>query len=174
MQERPNAPSVRPFVVKRLFLPLFFLMLGQIAVAAPEFTQTRGWAHLNGYSHHFDAPDANNALFGAGFSWYVKRYGRTVQAWEGDVFLDSGRKVSGYFGRSLILPLGRFGGAGVTGALMYHRNFAKYNRANLMPVALPFFETGGEAMKLRIYYVPPVRSASDHQVAFQIMLPVWR
>jgi hypothetical protein len=153
-----------------------FLLATGIAVtahAAPEFTETRGWLHLNGYTHHFDAPDANDDLYGAGFTWYTRRHGTFATAWEGDVFQDSARKLCAYAGHSWTLPL-RFANVGVTGALMYHRNFAKQTRACILPVALPFLETGGERCKLRIYYVPPVRSPHDHQISFQLLVPFWR
>lgn len=149
-------------------------MLPSIALAALNDDATRGWLHLNGYSHHFDAPDANDQLFGVGLTWYVKKFGRPVQAWELDVFRDSGRKLSGYVGRSWSLPLGRHALVGVTGALMYHRNFARYNNASIMPVGLPFLEVGNRAVRARAYYVPPLRKASDHQIALQVMLPLWR
>src|SRR5437870_3587879 len=60
--------------------------------AAPEISEARGWLHLNGYTHHFDAPGANDNLFGLGLTWYVQRFGSPAVAWEGDVFEDSGRK----------------------------------------------------------------------------------
>src|SRR5262245_16473477 len=98
---------------------LALVLLGCVTLgrAAPEFTQTRGWLHLNGYSHHFDAPDANDQLWGAGFTWYARRYGTTALAWEGDVFQDSGRKLCAYAGTSWTFST-RFGHPGLTAALM--------------------------------------------------------
>ena len=60
------------------------------------------------------------------------------------------------------------------GAIMYHRNFIKQDRACILPAALPFWETSGENLRLRVYYIPPVRSRHDHQVSFQLLLPFWR
>jgi hypothetical protein len=68
----------------------------------------------------------------------------------------------------------QYGSVGVTAALMYHRNFAKQTRACILPVALPYWESRGQSYKLRVYYVPPVRSRHDHQVSFQLLVPIWR
>jgi hypothetical protein len=155
-------------------IPAAFLLTCAVTIAraAPEFSQTRGWLHLNGYTHHFDAPGANDQLWGAGFTWYTRTYGAMVTAWEADVFQDSGRKLCAYAGGSLTTPT-RWGNFGVTGALMYHRNFAKQTPMKILPVALPFWETRGERLKLRIYYIPPVRSRTDQQISFQLLVPFW-
>jgi hypothetical protein len=157
-------------------LALCFLSCLACAPAAPELTQTRGWLHLNGYTLHFDAPDANDQLWGAGFTWYKRRYGTTALAWEGDVFQDSARKLCAYAGASWTFNTfaTRFGRPGLTAALMYHRNFARQNRACVLPVALPFWETGGERVKLRVYYIPPLRSRHDQQISLQLLVPFWR
>ncbi len=153
----------------------FLLCVGLVAAlrASPELTESRGWLHLNGYTHHFDAPGANDDLYGAGFTWYTRRYGPLATAWEADVFEDSGKKLCGYVGHSWTLPL-QFGSVGVTGALMYHRNFVKQTPTRVLPVALPFLETRGERVKLRVYYIPPVRSRHDQQISFQLLVPFWR
>jgi len=153
----------------------FFLALGVFLRAAgePEFTYHRGWLHLNGYSHHFEARDANAKLFGGGFTWYSARSGNVIASWTADVYQDSERKLSGLVGRSWTLPL-RWGSVGATAAAMHHRNFRAHNSLGLMPVLLPFVETRGLAYKLRLYYIPPFRSPSDHQVAIQLRTPVWR
>lgn len=140
---------------------------------AAEFTEFRGLLHLNGYTHHFAAPDANDNLFGPGFTWYGGRVGRFTMAWEADIFRDSGRKLSGYIGRSFTMPL-HFGNVGVTGALMYHRNFATQNRLRILPVALPYWETRGTGLRLRFYYVPPIRNACDQPMAIQVLALLWR
>src|SRR3954464_12176476 len=102
-------------------------------------SRARGWIHLNGYTHHFAAPDANDNLFGLGATWYVQKWGKIARAWETDVFRDSGCKLSGYAGHSWTYRM-HYANAGVTGALMYHRNFSKYNRWSTLPVALPYAE----------------------------------
>lgn len=153
---------------------LFLSMLGSVSVRAQaELSEVRTWIHLNGYTHHFAASDANNRLFGLGFTHYDRNYGRVRAAWEGDLFQDSACKPSGYLGRSWTFPV-PFVSLGVTGAVMYHRNFAAQNRYRLLPVALPFLETRGGRLKVRAYYVPPVRRASDEQIALQLMLPWFR
>jgi len=43
-----------------------------------------------------------------------------------------------------------------------------------MPVALPYLESRGTRYKVRLYYVPPIRRSSDHQVALQLMLPLFQ
>jgi len=150
---------------------VFFLM--GLVLAAPlgaqaEFTKHRGWVHLNGYSHHFAVEDANDQLLGIGYTHYRRLYGHVIPAWEFDAFQDSGKKLSTYVGHSWTFPLKYFS-AGLTGAVMYHRNFAAHNRMSTLPVAFPFLETRGENLKARLYYVPPVRRASDQQVALQLM-----
>jgi hypothetical protein len=157
-------------------LPAFVLIFFAAATtlfAAPEFTDHRGWLHLNGYTHHFAASDANDQLFGLGFTHYRRSYGRVLPAWEFDAFQDSGRKLSAYFGHSWTFPFRHFS-VGVTGAIMYHRNFKSQNKLGTLPVAFPFIETRGSRIKARLYYVAPVRNASDQQIALQLMFPLWR
>jgi hypothetical protein len=139
---------------------------------AEELSGVKHWIHLNGYTHHFSAPDANNNLMGFGFTSRDQRFSRLSLGWEADVFRDSGCKLSAYAGRSVTYRF-RACSVGVTGALMYHHNFAKQNRWGLLPVALPFIETGGDLLRARLYYVPPVRSVHDHQIAIQMLVP-WR
>src|SRR3954464_10992551 len=105
--------------MKPLLAALFLAACSPLCAANAEFTQTRGWLHVNGYTHHFDAPGANDQLWGAGFTWYTRTYGPMATAWEADVFQDSGRKLCAYAGGSLTTPT-RWGNFGVTGALMYH------------------------------------------------------
>lgn len=167
-----RSPSVRA-VMKRYGLMLFLLVGAASLRADQEFTANRGWLHVNGYSHHLAAPDANDALLGFGFTYYRRGYGRFLPAWEGDVFQDSARKPSVYLGHSWTMPTRRVS-FGVTAALMYHRNFAAYHSAGIMPVAFPFLETRGSRVKARVYYIPPIRKASDQQIAVQIMAPLFR
>ncbi|HVZ65984.1 MAG TPA: hypothetical protein VG936_15565 [Lacunisphaera sp.] len=140
------------------------------AWAQIEDLKPRGWLHLNGYTDHFDAPNANDELYGLGFTWYTKSAGHTERAWEGDVFRDSGNKLSAYAGHSWIYAT-RHWKAGLLAGLMYHRNFIKEDRWCLLPIALPFMELPLRAFSIRAYYVPPVRSRHDHQIAFQLLLP---
>lgn len=160
--------------MNRLAATLLFLLGAGVGRSAPEFIDTRGWLHLNGYTHHFDAPGANDNIFGAGFTWYDRRHGSPLVAWEGEVFRDSGRKLSAYLGRSWTFSIGDHIGAGLTAAVMYHQNFARQNRWRVLPVGLPFLETRSRSLKLRVYYVPPFRSRHDRQIAFQAQVPVWR
>lgn len=143
------------------------------ASAQPEFTDRHGWLHLNGYAHHFAVNDANDHLLGLGYTQYRRTYGRVIPAWEVDAFQDSGKKFAAYVGHSWTVPF-RYFSAGLTGAIMYHHNFAAHNRLKTMPVAFPYLETRGTRLKARLYYVPPVRRASDEQVALQVMLPFGR
>lgn len=146
--------------------------IAKCASADPE--QWRGFLHVNGYTYHFAAPDANDKLFGVGFTWYTGSWGRFQTAWEADVYRDSAFELSGYVGHSWTVPF-RIASVGATGALMYHRNFAKQNRYRVLPVALPFVETTlFRGVKLRAYYIPPVRSRSDEQIAVQLLIPFVR
>jgi hypothetical protein len=138
-----------------------------------EFGDSRAMLHLNGYTHHFHAPGANDNLYGLGITLPDRRAGRVTMAWEGDIFLDSGNQLSGYVGRSWTRPFG-FGQIGVTGALMYHRNFLKQNKAGVLPVGLPYWETPGRNFRLRFYYVPAMRNDSDQQIAIQLLTPLRR
>jgi hypothetical protein len=138
-----------------------------------EFSAGHAWLHVNGYTHHFDAPGTNSNLWGTGITWYDQRYGPIVTAWEADAFADSACKLSAYAGRSWIRPT-NLGGFGITGALMYHRNFVTQNRWRVLPVGLPFWQSRGNAYQLRVYYIPPVRSRCDQQLALQLMLPLSR
>lgn len=147
------------------------VLFAGVGNACAQENPARGWLHLNGYTHHFEAPDANDNLLGVGATWYVKKWGRIARAWEADLFQDSGRKLSGYVGQSLTYR-GRFANAGVTAALMYHRNFAKQNRWSVLPVALPYAELPLGKFSLRAYYIPPLRRGSDQQIAFQVLVPM--
>jgi len=168
LRSNARTATVVHWPVKRLLLSLWFCA-GIVPVCAQsEFTAHRGWVHLNGYSHHFAAADANDQLLGLGYTHYRQRYGRVIRAWELDVFQDSARKFSGYVGHSWTVPFKHFS-AGVTGAVMYHRNFAAQNKLKTLPVAFPFLETRGTRLKARLYYVAPVRRASDQQIALQLM-----
>jgi len=150
---------------------LAFVALLVSTASAQEFSERPLWLHLNGYTHHFAASDANDRLFGVGLTWQGVSRGRTATAFEADLFKDSDRKLSCYVGASwryAFRPIA----VGITGALMYHRNFTKHNDWGVLPVALPFCETRGRAMKLRLYYIPPIRDPDDHQLSVQLMLPL--
>jgi hypothetical protein len=135
-----------------------------------EFTSTQTWIHLDGYTHHFCAPGANPYLFGFGVTRYTRTYGPVLHSWEADVFRDSACKPSAYAGYAWTVPTSYFSFGG-TAAVMYHRNFKSQDRFRILPVFLPFAETRGERLKFRLYYLPPVRRASDEQIAVQLMLP---
>lgn len=144
--------------------------IGSSAAESP-FEWPAAFLHLNGYTQHFAAPGANNRLYGLGATWHIRRAGRLRTAWETDAFRDSGRKLSMYAGHSWTLPLA-VGNVGVTGALMYHRNFRAQNRWGVLPVALPFAEAALSRGVLRVYYIPPVRNRCDHQVSLQFLVPL--
>jgi hypothetical protein len=142
--------------------------------ASVESERWRGFVHVNGYTYHFAAPNANAKLFGTGVTWYTRTWGRFQTAWEADVFQDSACKISGYAGHSWTMPF-RLGSVGATGALMYHRNFSKLNTCRVLPVALPFVETTVfRQAKVRAYYIPAVRKRQDEQIAVQILVPFAR
>lgn len=156
------------------WLPLLlFVATNPLFAAAAVREAPRAWLHVDGYSHHFEAGDANSELFGLGLTWQRRTTGSMTTSWEADVFRDSGCELSAYLGHSWAWTLGRVR-LGATGAVMYHRNFSDYNGLNVMPVVLPFLEVPLRPVKLRVYYVPPVRRASDHQVAIQLLIPLRR
>ena len=132
----------------------------------------KAWLHLSGYSVHFHAPDANPYLLGLGLSLPAKPWGAWRTTWVLNAFEDSDRKLSVFVGRALTLRCGSRVDLGVTAALMYHRNFARQNQLRLLPVALPFVDCDLGRWTLRTYYVPPLRSPTDHQVAVQLMIPL--
>jgi hypothetical protein len=155
-----------------------YLLLWFMIVLAPASAQGEGprpprWLHLNGYSHHFVAKDANAQLFGVGGTWYRKSGGKILRAWEADVFRDSGGKLSGHLGHSWTYTM-RFVNLGATGSVMYHRNFASQNRWSILPVVLPYAEFPLRGSSLRLYYIPPVRDPDDHQLAVQLLIPIGR
>lgn len=136
-------------------------------------TPARGWIHVNGYTYHMVAHDANSELYGIGLTWYTHVTERYQTAWEADVFSDSAKKPSMYVGYSLAAPF-KYIALGATGAIMYHRNFEKENSLRILPVVLPFAEIGKNHVRVRIYYVPPVRRRTDEQIAIQLLLPIWK
>jgi hypothetical protein len=153
---------------------LLALTLALVPSARAEDAHSRAWIHVNGYTHHFTARDANSHVFGTGVTWHRTRRGATRPAWEADVFQDSARKLSAYAGHSWTRPISR-ARIGATAALMYHRNFRAHTGAGVLPVVLPFVEVRPAAeLKLRIYYIPPVRARDDHQMAVQLAVPLSR
>jgi hypothetical protein len=164
-----------PRAIRNLVVLLGAWSIGPIVSGrAAEAERSRGYIHLNGYTHHFAAPGTNATIFGTGVTWYTRSWTRLQTAWEADVYQDSAYKLSGYAGHSWTVPL-RFGSVGATGALMYHRNFAKQSPLRILPVALPFVETTVfRGAKIRAYYIPPVRNRCDEQIAFQLMIPFRR
>ncbi len=155
------------------WLPLAVAFLFAASSRA-EITDTdRGWIHVDGYTYHMIARHCNDLLLGTGVTWYTRYTDSVHLAWEGDVFADSAKKLSAYVGYSAAFAY-RGVSLGATGAIMYHRNFVAENRFRTLPVAFPFLETGTHKFKIRVYYVPPVRRASDEQVAVQLLLPWWK
>jgi hypothetical protein len=153
----------------RSLLPLGLLFLLPACARAQEvFSDQSLWIHLNGYAHHMAAKDANDNLLGLGFTYYTRTSGRVLTAWEADGFEDSGKQFAGYAGYSWTVPT-RIVSFGLTAAVMYHRNFKAQNDLGVLPVAFPYLETRGKFVKLRVYYVAPVRKASDEQVAAQLL-----
>lgn len=157
----------------RLFVGFLALLLLACAAHAAESIEPRGWLHLNGYSYHLVAKGCNDFLYGTGLTWFTRYSDSLHTAWEADVFADSARKPAAYAGYSVGFP---FHGItlGATGAIMYHRNFIAEDRFRILPVAVPFLEIGGRKLKARVYYVPPVRRASDEQICVQLLIPLWR
>jgi hypothetical protein len=147
---------------------LFLAALG--SAQCSEFTDDPTWVHLNGYTRHFSATDCNDSLFGVGLTKYTRLDRTLITAWEADAFQDSARQLSAYVGYSWTAPT-RWVSVGLTVAVMYHRNFLAEDSLGVLPVAFPYLETRGRGLKLRVYYVAPVRRASDEQVAVQLMLP---
>jgi hypothetical protein len=154
-------------------LPLALISLLLTCSVHAEDLRARGWLHLDGYTHHFNAPDANDDIFGLGFTWYNRQWDQVVGAWETDVFRDSGCRLSAYAGYSWTYRTNAVN-VGITGALMYHCNFAAQNRLRVLPVGLPFAELPLKKFSLRAYYIPPVRSRTDQQIAFQVLVPFAR
>lgn len=137
--------------------------------ADEKFDRSHVWLHFDGLTYHFDAPGANSLLWGSGLTWYHKSSLPMLTAWEGDAFEDSERHLAAYLGHSWAIPFKYFN-FGATAALMYHHDFASQNKYLTLPVVIPFLETHGRSLKLRIYYVPPVRNPTDQQVAAQLLL----
>ena len=155
----------------RRFFLFVLLFVGTILCSGADVTP-QAWVHIDGYTYHMVARDCNNLLLGSGLTWYTRDDEKLRTAWEADAFADSARKLAAYAGYSVGLPL-RAITIGMTGAIMYHRNFAAENRLRTLPVAFPFLEFECR-FKVRIYYVPPVRRASDEQVAVQLLVPIGR
>lgn len=152
----------------RLLLLWLTALLPVLGLGQETFTDRPVWVHLNGYAHHMSAKDANDNLFGLGLTYYTRTSGKFLTAWEGDAFQDSGKQLAAYAGYSWTVPT-RIVSFGLTAAVMYHRNFKAQNDLGVLPVAFPFLETRGRHLKLRVYYVAPVRKASDEQFAAQVM-----
>jgi len=160
-----------PRLVQFPLLALLLVGVARLGNATEDIP--RGWLHIDGYTYHVVAQNCNDLLLGSGITWYTRYDDRLQAAWEADAFADSARKLSAYAGYSVALP---FHGVavGATAAIMYHRNFVAENRYRTLPVAFPFLEAGTRKFKVRLYYVPPVRRASDEQFAVQLLLPIWK
>src|SRR5262245_29264531 len=122
-----DTPGAVGSSVKFRLLPFWLVSLLPVLLRGQEvFTEQPLWVHLNGYAHHLSAKDANDNLFGLGLTYYTRRSGRILTAWEGDAFQDSGKQLAAYAGYSWTVPT-RIISFGLTAAVMYHRNFKAQN-----------------------------------------------
>lgn len=137
----------------------------------------QSFLHLNGYSIHFDKRPApgksvNDHLFGLGGSVEFDTHGPLIWGIAGDVFWDSREEVSAVLGPSCHYPFNDHVSVGGAAFLMYKTAFQRDYGFPILPVPLPFAEIGTERIRLRTYYIPPVRRPTDHQVVFQLRIPL--
>lgn len=113
-------------VVKVVVMLVFALFASTRLRGQSEFTEARGWFHINGYSHHFAAEDCNDQLLGFGFTHYRRRYGPMIQPGTSMPSRTLPCELSAYAGHSWTVPTKHLS-FGVTDALMCHRSFTAHN-----------------------------------------------
>lgn len=137
----------------------------------------RRWhLHLNGYSIHLHKPSAsgkrpNDLLLGLGGAMEIETDGPWIWEIAADAFVDSRDELSAVLGPAFHYPVNDHFSAGGAVFLMYKQAFQDDYGFPILPVPLPFAEIGNEKVRLRTYYVPPVRRPGDHQVVFQVRIP---
>lgn len=128
--------------------------------------------HLNGYAVHFNGnEDENNFLIGTGFTYNWRHFQKfdILASIEVDVFKDSNEKISALAGISFVKNLG-LASVGLNAHIMYKDSFIDDAGTPILPLVLPFVELGQGSIRLRMFYIPPIRTANDHQVDFQLLI----
>lgn len=138
----------------------------------------RQWyLHLNGYTIHFvkrpePGQTVNDYLIGLGASVRYLSDSNWIWGITGDVFLDSNEEISAVVGPTLDYRLHRRVNVGAAGFLMYKESFDRDYGFPILPVPLPFVDFDFKWLNLRCFYIPPVRRATDHQISFQLRIPL--
>lgn len=139
--------------------------------------QKQWYLHLNGYTIHFDkrpepGDTVNDYLIGLGTSVRFQTDSDWVWGIAGDLFLDSNEEISGVIGPTVEYFLHERVTIGAAGFLMYKESFDRDYGFPFLPVPLPFVDFDLKRVNLRCFYIPPVRRPTDHQISFQLRIPL--
>ena len=146
-------------------------------IAVAESAGDPRWVlHANGYTIHFNkkpkpGEEVNDFLYGLGFHYEWARGPRHTWAAEFDAFNDSHNELSLLGGASGRYDLGPVE-IGATGMLMYKSTFSDDEGTPVLPLLIPFVQKEFNSWGIRMYYVPPVRKPTDHQITFQLHIPL--
>ena len=151
-------------------------LVGSCAVFADKgLERPYRFAKLGSRAIHFDASSSvNDKLWGFGVMWDIKRldFADLILAFEADVYRDSQRRLAFAIGGSVRKEIGPIS-LGLAPNLMFKENLheqSPVNKLPFLPVVLPFVQVDYfSRARLRMYYIPPIRSPSDHLVAFQML-----
>lgn len=135
---------------------------------------------INGtiYAYHFN-PDLewyeeplNEWTWGVGFTYELIRDPDYIWSVNADIIpYDSTRDFAADIGTSIqwhnpVVDIG------AQFMVLYKRNFETEWGIPVGPALFPYLHREFEYFALRMYWIPPVRAASDNQVIFQIQVPI--
>jgi len=130
------------------------------------------------YAWHFDPETGpfeeplNDWPLGIGFNYELVRDPDWIWAVNADiVFFDSNDDFAGDIGTSVqwhnpVVDVG------MQFMILYKRNFENEWGVPIGPALFPYLQREFEFFAVRMYWIPPVRKASDNQVFFQIQVPI--
>lgn len=135
---------------------------------------------INGtiYAYHFN-PDLewheeplNEWTWGIGFTYELIRDPDYIWSVNADIIpFDSTRDFAADIGTSIqwhnpVVDVG------AQFMILYKRNFENEWGIPVGPALFPYLHREFEYFAIRMYWIPPVRAASDNQVIFQIQVPI--
>ncbi|MEO0796555.1 MAG: hypothetical protein AAFX93_15400 [Verrucomicrobiota bacterium] len=127
--------------------------------------------HFNPELEPFEEP-LNDWTWGIGFNYELIRDPDFIWSVNADIVpFDSTRDFAADIGTSIqwhnpVVDVG------AQFMILYKRNFENEWGVPVGPALFPYLQREFDFFALRMYWIPPVRKASDNQVIFQVMVPI--